>query len=55
MDLSGYDYAFPAGIRSGYQEGIFDYLIVEDCRYREREFFLKYDQNVLKVLVFEEE
>ena len=38
-----------------YQEGVFDYLIVEDCRYREREFFLKYDQNVLKVLVFEEE
>ncbi len=38
-----------------YQEGVFEYLIVTDCRYRDREFFLNYDNSSLKVLVFEEE
>lgn len=38
-----------------YQEGVFQYLIVSDYRYKDKDFFLNYDHDVLKVLVFEEE
>ena len=38
-----------------YQEGIFNYLIVSGCRYRERDFFLDYRNDTMRVLLFEEE
>lgn len=36
-------------------EGIFDYLVVSDYKYKDREFFLGYEGDKIKVLVFEEE
>lgn len=36
-------------------EGIFDYIVVSDCKYKDREFFLKYESDAIKLLVFEEE
>lgn len=38
-----------------YKEGIFNYLIVEDCKYRDRDYFLDYNSDVLKILLFEED
>lgn len=38
-----------------YKEGIFSYLIVEDCKYRDRDYFLDYNSDVLKILLFEED
>ena len=37
------------------REGIFDYLIVSDCKYKDREYFLGYEGEGMKILVFEEE
>lgn len=36
-------------------EGAFDYLIVSDYKYRDRDFFVKYENASLEVLLFEEE
>ena len=36
-------------------EGVFQYLIVSDYKYRDRDFFLRYEGNAIKVLLFEEE
>lgn len=38
-----------------YNEGVFNYLVVLDCKYRDRDFFLNYTNDSMKVLVFEEE
>ena len=38
-----------------YKEGVFNYLIVSGCRYREREFFLTYKNDTMSALLFEEE
>lgn len=37
------------------KEGVFDYLIVSDYKYKDRDFFLQFESDALKVLVFEEE
>ena len=37
------------------QEGIFHYLIVSDCKYKNRDYFLEYHNESMEVLVFEEE
>lgn len=37
------------------QEGVFRYLIVSDCKYANREYFLGYHNESMEVLVFEEE
>ena len=36
-------------------EGAFDYLVVSDYKYRDRDFFVKYENASLEVLLFEEE
>ena len=36
-------------------EAVFNYLIVSDCRYQDREYFQTYDGNNIEVLVLEEE
>lgn len=36
-------------------EGIFKYLIISDCKYKDREYFLKFENDSLQLLVFEEE
>lgn len=38
-----------------YNEGIFNYLLVDNCKDKDREFFIKYDKKGMNVLVFEEE
>ena len=38
-----------------YKEGIFQYLIVEDCKYKDRDFFINYNSDTMKTLLFEEE
>ena len=38
-----------------YDEGVFQYLIVQDYRYDDKDFFLKYKNNALTLLMFEEE
>lgn len=38
-----------------YNEGVFGYLIVRDCRYDDRDFFLKYQNSAMSVLMFEED
>ncbi len=37
------------------QVGIFRYLVVQDCKYKNRDYFLKYHNEALEVLLFEEE
>ena len=37
------------------KEGIFQYLIVQDCRFQDRDYFLTYENDSLEVLMFEEE
>lgn len=37
------------------KEGVFDYLIVSDYRYKDKDFFLNFESGAIKVLVFEEE
>ncbi len=37
------------------KDGIFDYTIVSDCKYKDRDFFLQYENEAMDVLVFEEE
>ncbi len=37
------------------QEGVFRYLIVSDCKYNQRDYFLNYHSEAMEVLVFEEE
>ncbi len=38
-----------------YKEGIFNYLLVWDCKYRDRDYFLGYNPESMKTLVFEED
>lgn len=42
-------------IESVYQEGIFNYLIVSDCRFKDRDYFIDYHSDSLQVIVFEED
>ena len=37
------------------QEGVFRYLVVSDCKYNNRDYFLGYHSDSMEVLVFEEE
>ena len=37
------------------KEGIFDYLVISDYKYKDKEYLLNYEGNALKVLIFEEE
>ena len=37
------------------KDGIFDYTIVSDYKYKDRDFFLQFESDAMKVLVFEEE
>lgn len=38
-----------------YTLGMFNYLVVSDCKYKDRDYFLEYDKEGIEVLVFEEE
>ena len=38
-----------------YKEGIFNYLIVRDCKDKDIDYFIKYENEGMRVLVFEEE
>ena len=38
-----------------FNEGVFSYLIVSDYKYKDKDFFLGYDNEAMKVLIFEEE
>ena len=46
---------FSDKIQAIYQEGVFHYLVVEDCKYKDRDELLEIENNVMKILVFEEE
>ena len=35
--------------------GIFNYLVVRECKYKDRAYFLEYTTDILEVLMFEEE
>lgn len=37
------------------KEEFFSYLIVSDYRFKDRDFFIKYENNMMKMLLFEEE
>ncbi len=38
-----------------YTLGMFNYLVVSNCKYKDRDYFLEYDKEGIEVLVFEEE
>lgn len=42
-------------VDSIYNEAVFDYLVVRDCRYDDRDYFINYKNNAMDVLMFEEE
>lgn len=42
-------------VDSIYQEGVFNYLIVNNCRDEDLDFFREYENDVMKVLLVEEE
>ncbi len=37
------------------KEGTFDYLVISDYKYKDRDFFLGYEGAAMKILIFEEE
>ena len=37
------------------KEGIFDYLVLSDYKYKDREYLLNYEGKTLKILLFEED
>ena len=37
------------------KEGVFSYLVVSDYKYKDRDYFTKYENNAMKILLFEED